>query len=115
MGKPKIAVDRDSARRMPPGATDPHAALAAQFIPAGARVGIAGTSPGDALPHGCVMAPHTDADLILALGVLDASENREQYFGSLALMRRPIVIDCRPRDFSGAGPSLAELLSLIHI
>ncbi|MBV9347331.1 MAG: hypothetical protein JO245_05080 [Pseudolabrys sp.] len=109
MGKPKIAAIEDSAQQ---AASEPLLFAVAQFIPTGARVGIAGTPLSNMLPPGCAVTPHSEADIIAAIGVLEGAENREQFFGSLALMRRPIVIDYRPQDFGGGGLSLYDLTQL---
>ena len=101
MGTPKIAIETDSAAALPRTA-HPLAVLAAQFIPGGARVAEIGTSLGEFLPHGCVVASSpADADIIVALGVLEAAEGRDGLFGQLALSRRPVIVNYSPCDLAG--------------
>jgi len=95
-------------------ARDACAELAAQFIPAGARVlDLAGGSAlSSLLPHGCSYraaplggqfptALAADTDIIVMLGVLDRVLDLESLFTHLRFCRQDVILSYRARDFAG--------------
>ena len=101
------------------------AELAAQFIPAGARVFDLGASPAlqTLLPNGCSYRwrpakparnaervrrseypansrpkPRRDADVIVMLGVLERIDDVESLFTHLRFCKRDIIVSCYPTD-----------------
>jgi hypothetical protein len=102
------------------------AALAAQFIPAGARVLEFGASNAIAalIPNGCTYSSAapvddfpakaaSDADIILLLGVLEKIADPETLFTHLRFCKRDIVVSYHPTDL-GAGRDRAALGFVNH-
>ena len=98
-------------------ARDARAELAAQFIPAGARVlDLAGIPTlAGLLPHGCSYraapalpvggdfptALAADTDIIVMLGGLDRVLDLESLFTHLRFCRQDVILSYRARDFAG--------------
>src|SRR4051812_39147622 len=96
MGSPRIAVHTDSGR-------DARVSLAAQFVPAGARVlELGSTLLKSLLPFGCIYRsaklsalPGIDIakyDLVVVLGGLAATPQDEALLHKLARAGRPLVV-----------------------
>jgi hypothetical protein len=119
-----IHVNRNLALEKPPAIDlraeplepqgDPRAELAAQFIPAGARVleFARGSMPLRPLrPNGCVYRgcdlngefstkAAADSDIIVMLGVLETIADVESFFTHLRFCKRDVVLSCSPTDLS---------------
>jgi hypothetical protein len=121
MAKSKIAIDSDSAaaRRNRKAVADPRAALAAQFIPAGARVLELGgaASVKRHLPSGCTLEARTlggfssvaNPDIVVMLDALDDAANCDAVFAPAARLQRSVILNYRPRDLDDTGRSNARL------
>jgi hypothetical protein len=121
MAKSKIAIDSDSAasRRSKKAVADPRAALAAQFIPAGARVLELGgaASVKRHLPSGCTHEARTlggfpgagNPDIVVMLDALDGAASCDAVFAPAARLQRPVILNYRPRDLDDSGRSNARL------
>jgi hypothetical protein len=118
--------------------SDPRAELAAQFIPAGARVLDLGTSPAlrTLLPNGCSYvgagqsgkkrrARAADlsidefpteaamrADVIVMFGVLERVKDIESLFTHLRFCKRDILVSCHPTDLAKNGERAQGLCDL---
>lgn len=129
MGKAKIAIEPDSGAPWQPVAAAPGdwVALAAQFIPAGARVldlGCRATALRKILPHGCAYIgcdavshdsntlvcdldrgdfPADTAvgiDVIVMLGLLDRVPDADALFAHLRRANCTVVLSIQPADFA---------------
>src|SRR5688500_20316493 len=102
MGQPELAAQTES--------NEARLALAAQFVPAGARV--IDLSGGAALrrhlPYGCSyksVKAHTAraaCDVVVMLDPLDRIEDAEALFAKLAHGTRAVVLTYHPRTFADA-------------
>jgi hypothetical protein len=125
----ELPADLDRQSALPRAKSDPRAELAAQFIPAGARVLDLGASPAlrALLPNGCDYATggpvgkkrqraaidlNTDefpteaalrADVIVMLGILERVKDIESLFTHLRFCRRDTILSCCPTDLSSNG------------
>jgi hypothetical protein len=125
----ELPADSDRQLALPGAKPDPRAELAAQFIPAGARVLDLGASPAlrTLLPNGCDYATGgpagkkrqtgavdlsidafpteaaTRADVIVMLGTLERVKDVESLFTHLRFCRRDIILSCYPTDLSRNG------------
>ncbi len=129
-------LDRQSASsRAKP---DPRAELAAQFIPAGARVLDLGASPAlrTLLPNGCSYVgagqtgkkrrvdlsidefpteAATRADVIVMLGVLERVKEIESLFTHLRFCKRDILLSCYPTDLAKDGARTRGLVNRMSL
>jgi hypothetical protein len=104
---------------VPAAAPDARAALAAQFIPAGARVldlsGV-GSALQALLPHGCgyqggsvinagefPTEAGAQADIIVMLGVLERIADVDSVFTHLRFCKQDVILSCSPTDLSPGG------------
>ena len=117
---------------------DPRAELAAQFIPAGARVLDLGASPAlrTLLPNGCSyvgagkkrrahdIGLNTDefpteaamrADVIVMLGVLERVKDIESLFTHLRFCKRDILLSCYPTDLAKNGERAQDLVNRMSL
>ncbi len=102
MGQPELAAQTES--------NEARLALAAQFVPAGARV--IDLSGGAALrrhlPYGCsyknvkAHAALAACDVVVMLDLLDRIEDAEALFAKLAHGTGAVVLNYHPRDFAEA-------------
>lgn len=133
----ELPADLDHPPTSPRAKPDPRAELAAQFIPAGARVLDFGTSPAlrNLLPNGCNyagvgrvgkkrrasdIALNTDefpteaatrADVIVMLGVLERVRDIESLFTHLRFCKRDILLTCYPTDLAGNGKRTEDFVN----
>jgi hypothetical protein len=112
------------APRMPSDAArDPRAELAAQFIPAGARVlelGRGATPLSRLLPNGCVhraidlaagefpTKAAGDCDIVVMLGALEGVADVESLFTHLRFAKCDLVLSFCPTDLDGGGDRAAR-------
>jgi hypothetical protein len=123
-----LKLVRDDARRADAAATrDPRAELAAQFIPAGARILDLGGGGGDTLrdqvPFGCAYEAvdrlahdkgslihqltgaefptraATEADIVVMLGVLEHVADLDSLFTHLRFCKHDLIVTYRPTNF----------------
>jgi hypothetical protein len=125
----ELPADLDRQPTSSRAKSDPRAELAAQFIPAGARVLDLGASPVLAalLPTGCnyvtmreagkirrarVIDLNTDefpteaasrSDVIVMLGVIERVKDTESLFTHLRFCKRDIILSCFPTDLAKNG------------
>ncbi|HET7674020.1 MAG TPA: methyltransferase domain-containing protein [Gammaproteobacteria bacterium] len=121
--------------------SDPRAELAAQFIPAGARVLDLGASPAlrSLLPNGCDYATGaragkkgqaraldlnieefpseaaSRADVIVMLGMLERIKDVESLFTHLRFCKRGIILSCYPADFAKIGERAQDLVNRMSL
>jgi hypothetical protein len=115
MGQPKIATQADSSH-------EARLALAAQFVPAGARV--IDLSGGGALrrhlPDGCTyksVKPNSKlgaCDVVVLLDLLERIEDAEALFARLSLGAKNVVLNYRPRDLA-EGPASNDRLGFYDL
>ncbi len=109
MGSPKIARETDSAAAAWPHTGDPRATLAAQFIPAGARVlELGAASLQSHLPLGCAYRNSrvdalsgslaTKADIVVLLGAFAVGPQAAGLLAELARIGRPLLVSARTND-----------------
>lgn len=132
-----LKVVRDDARRPDAAAkADPRAQLAAQFIPAGARVldlgGGGGETLSDLVPFGCTYEAvdglahgkgslihgltgaefptraATESDIIVMLGVLERTADLQGLFTHLRFCRQDVVVTYCPADLVGGEARAAR-------
>jgi hypothetical protein len=125
----ELPADLDPSRTK----SDPRAELAAQFIPAGARVLDLGASQAlrTLLPNGCSYdgtgtkrRPHdianidefpTEAalrsDVIVMLGVLERVKDLESLFTHLRFCKRGLILSCCPTDLARNGERAQDLVN----
>jgi hypothetical protein len=138
-----LELPADSDRQ--PGSSgakpDLRAELAAQFIPAGARVLDLGASPAlrTLLPNGCNYAAGgpvvrkrqaravdlsidefpteaaTRADVIVMLGMLERVKDIESLFTHLRFCRRDIILSCYPTDFAKGGKHTKDFVNRLSL
>jgi hypothetical protein len=116
MGRPKIAAALDSA-------DETRLALAAQFVPAGARV--LDLSGGNALkrhlPHGCTYKSAKTkgalaaSDVVVMLDLLDRIDDAEELFGRLVRGVSAIVLNYHPRDLNDGGAGANDRLGFYDL
>jgi Methyltransferase domain len=111
-----LALETLSAVALPEQAEaaerDVRAELAAQFIPAGARVLELGGNAAlrSLVPHGCIYnacaladefptKAAADADIIVMLGALETVADAESLFTHLRFCKRDVVLSYHPTDF----------------
>src|SRR5262245_52122872 len=119
---------------------DLRAELAAQFVPAGARILDLGASPAlrTLLPNGCNYATcgpgkkrqaravdlsidvfpteaATRADVIVMLGVLEHVKDIESLFTHLRFCRRDIILSCYPTDFAKNGKHTKDFVNRLSL
>ncbi len=122
----ELPADPDRQSTSSQAKPDPHAELAAQFIPAGARILDLGASPAlrTLVPSGCSyvgagkkrqahdIGLNTDefptkaamqADVIVMLGVLERVKDIESLFTHLRFCKRDILLSCYPADLAKNG------------
>ena len=121
--------------------SDPRAELAAQFIPAGARVLDLGASPAlrTLLPNGCSYVgagqtgkkrraraadlsidefpteAATRADVIVMLGVLEHVKDIESLFTHLRFCKRDMLVSCYPTDLAKNGERAQGLVNRMSL
>jgi Methyltransferase domain len=121
--------------------SDPRAELAAQFIPAGARVLDLGVSPAlrTLLPNGCSYVgagqtgkkrraraadlsvdefpteAATRADVIVMLGVLEHVKDIESLFTHLRFCKRDMLVSCYPTDLAKNGERAQGLVNRMSL
>jgi hypothetical protein len=114
--------------------SDPRAELAAQFIPAGARVLDLGASPAlrTLLPNSCsyvgagkkrrthAVALNIDefpteaalqSDVIVMLGVLESVKDIESLFTHFRFCKRDLILSCYPADFARNGEHAQNIVN----
>ncbi|HTQ83308.1 MAG TPA: hypothetical protein VMI47_08570 [Pseudolabrys sp.] len=111
-----LALEMPTAVSLPVGteavARDLRAELAAQFVPAGARVLELGRNPAlqPLTPHGCIYTARdlagefptkaaAQADIIVILGALEGVADADSLFTHLRFCRRDVVLSYHPTDF----------------
>jgi hypothetical protein len=128
--KARPAARKTAARPKPidRGDAERRAALAAQFIPAGAAVldlsedgawlqralppacSYLSARPGAALP-----ASAAKADVVVMLDGLDGVADPDALFAQLVRAPKPIVLSCRPRDLDESGGAADERLGFYDL
>jgi hypothetical protein len=105
---------------------DARAELAAQFIPAGARVaefGRGNTPLRPYMPNGCVYRACdltgdfptkavSDADLVVMLGVMETIADLETFFTHLRFCKRAVVLSYHPTDLGAKNNQCRDRASL---
>jgi hypothetical protein len=137
----ELPADLDRQSNLSRAKSDPRAELAAQFIPAGARVVDLGASPAlrTLLPNGCNYATggpagkkrqaravdlNSDefpteaasrADVIVMLGVLERVKDIESLFTHLRFCRRDIILSCYPTDLAKNGERAKDFVNQMSL
>jgi len=124
-----LALETPTAIALPVGTEaaerDLRAELAAQFVPAGARVLELGGKPAlqPLIPHGCIYTARdlagefpakaaAQADIIVMLGALEAVADAESLFTHLRFCRRDVVLSYHPTDFGEKKKQVRDRVSL---
>jgi hypothetical protein len=135
-----LELPADLDRQLAPSRVkpDPRAELAAQFIPAGARVLDLGASPAlrTLLPNGCSYVgagqagkkrrvalsidefpteAATRADVIVMLGVLERVKDIESLFTHLRFCKRDVLLSCYPTDLAKNGERTQGLVNRMSL
>jgi hypothetical protein len=116
MGRPKIAAQ-------PVSPDETRLALAAQFVPAGARVlDLSGPSALKRhLPRGCTYKSAKTSgaasapDVVVMLDLLDRIDDAEELFGKLVRGASAIVLNYHPRDLSDGGDGANDRLGFYDL
>ncbi len=134
----ELPADPDRQSTSSRAKPDPRAELAAQFIPAGARILDLGASPAlrTLLPNGCSYVgtgkkrrPHDinlnsdefpteaaiRADVIVMLGVLERVKDIEGLFTHLRFCKRDILLSCYPTDLAKNGERVQGLVNRMSL
>lgn len=133
----ELPADPDRQSTSSQAKPDLRAELAAQFIPAGARILDLGASPAlrTLVPNGCSYVAgkkrrahdiglNTDefpteaamrADVIVMLGVLERVKDIESLFTHLRFCKRDILLSCCPTDFAKNGERAQGLVNRMSL
>jgi hypothetical protein len=134
----ELPADRDRPSTSSGKRPDPRAELAAQFIPAGARVLDLGASSAlrTLLPSGCSYVgggqggkkrrtdlnidefpteAATRADVIVMLGVLERVKDIESLFTHLRFCKRDLLLSCHPTDLAKDGERTQGLINRMSL
>lgn len=134
----ELPADPDGRSTSSRAKSDPRAELAAQFIPAGARILDLGASPAlrALLPNGCSYVgtgkkgrthdigvnsdefpteAATRADVIVMLGVLERVKDIEGLFTHLRFCKRDILLSCYPTDLAKNGERAQDLVNRMSL
>jgi hypothetical protein len=137
----ELPADLDRQSTSSRAKSDPCAGLAAQFIPAGARVLDLGASPAlrTLLPNGCSYAGAVQAgkkrraraidlsideipteaamraDVVVMLGVLERVKDIESLFTHLRFCKRDILLSCYPTDLAKNGERTKDFVNRMSL
>ena len=137
----ELPADLDRQSTSSRAKSDPCAELAAQFIPAGARVLDLGASPAlrTLLPNGCSYAGAVQAgkkrharaidlsidefpteaamraDVVVMLGVLERVKDIESLFTHLRFCKRDILLSCYPTDLAKNGERTKDFVNRMSL